>query len=249
MLMNVKNVYERLSKYQQVEIDGMSFPATPFDEEELGIFDDHYDTLIAPVIYSAGKYVPLNNTAAILQGKKMHVLFAGMVAKRKFNLTFKGYYANTGELGFRPIKPTDVMRNAADPEVCTDTWDFQFAADSDYWIGWKADNLTPIHIDKDCLVIPVAIANTSPSQVVEQIKFKVGDITHKPIVLDTMLTMADTKDRVPIMPIKSMIFSPRDTVHGEAYSAAAGTNHLALVGVTFGLGSFLAPFVQTSVAL
>jgi hypothetical protein len=155
--------------------------------------------------------------------------------------------AGADKVGFREIKPCDIMRTTAVTETPADTWSFAFAADTDYWIGYGTDNTTAATIDKYVGMCVVGIANLSDSQVVEQVKFKVGNIEYPPIILKPTLTLADTPDRVPIKRIPTVILKPRDTVLAQSYSSAAGTNELVLVGVTYGKGSKLQNLHVTTV--
>jgi len=243
---------------EEVKISGVTYECEPFNAREIAVWINDFESYLAPTVkeveydpangsVKAVRVKPMNMTAALLREKAAHIFVAGQIIKKAMGLTFDGYMAGSDKMGFREIKPCDIMRTTATTETPSDTWSFSFAADEDYWIGYGTDNSTAATIDKYIGMCIVGIANLSDSQVVEQVKFKVGNIEYPPIVLKPTLTLADTPDRIPVKRIPTIILKPRDTVLGKAYSSDAATNELVLIGVTYGKGNKLQNFTVSSV--
>ncbi len=253
------NLYSVMDS-KDVSIEGIRYKAQPFSLNELRIFIKEFNTVIAPVreIVSFGPtglsvtFEPLNNMSAVLRQKAAHILAGGMIAKKKIGggLSFGGYYANVGVLGWRHIKPIDVLRTTSTTETPYDSWSISYSAGNNNYIGYSTDRSTTINIDKNICVVPVAIGNkTVENQVIEQVKFKVGDNDFKPVMLDPMLHFIDSEFNMPVIPMKTMIFPPRGKIFAQARASASGTNQLVLVGVTFGDGGYLTDLTRTTVEL
>jgi len=243
---------------EYVLINGVQYEAEPFTADEIVKWVEHFESYIAPVMkeieYDPNtgipmrvKIKPMNITSAILREKARHIFVAGQIIKQSMGLSFDGYMAGSDKMGFRPIKPFDIMRTTDATETPADTWSFSFTADEDYWIGYGTNNANPATIDKYIGIVITGIANLSDNQVVEQVKFKVGNVEYPPVVLKPVLTMSDSPDRVPAMRIPTIILKPRDTVQATTYSSAAATNELVLLGVTYGKGSKLLPLSVSTV--
>jgi len=241
---------------EEVRIGRDTYEMEPFTADELMRFINDFISYIAPykkeIEYRNGKYVtvikPYNNIAALLQAKAAHILAAGQIIKKAGDMgVFYGYFCNADQYGFREIKPSDIMRTTDTTETPSDTWSFSFSADEGNWIGYSTGYGTAVNIDKELGMCVTGIANLSDSQVVEQVYFKIGNIDMPPIILKPVVTLADSDYRVPVKPIPTMIFKPKDTVFAKAYCSSAATNEVVLLGVTFGKGRKLHTFKPTSV--
>ncbi|HIE41398.1 MAG TPA: hypothetical protein EYP80_01915 [Candidatus Aenigmarchaeota archaeon] len=244
----------------EVSIEGITYAASPFSLEELIVFIKEFNTVIAPVSETVEispdgmtvRYTPMSSVSAILRQKAAHILAGGMIAKKKIGggLTFGGYYANVGTLGWRHIKPIDVLRTTSTTETPYDSWSMSYSAGNSNYIGYGTNRATTINIDKNICVVPVGIGNkTVHNQVVEQMKFKVGDNDFKPVMLDPLLHFRDSGNNVPVMSMKTMIFPPRGKVFAQARASTDGSNQIVLLGVTFGDGGYLTDLTRTSVEL
>jgi hypothetical protein len=243
---------------EEVRISGVTYECEPFNAHEIAVWVNDFESYIAPTIKEieydpttgTSKVVrvkPMNITSAILREKAAHIFVAGQVIKKAMGLTFDGYMAGSDKMGFRETKPCDIMRTSDATETPADTWSFSFSADEGNWIGYGTGYSNPVTIDKYIGICVVGVMNLSDNQVVEQIKFKVGNVEFPPIILKPVVTVADMPDRVPAKRIPTVILKPRDTVFGKAYCSAAATNELVLIGVTYGKGSKLQPFHVTTV--
>lgn len=240
-----------------VTISGVKYTCDPFDTDEIKRWLNDFTTFLAPYkkeidVDQSGnvktRLKPMSNIGALLQAKAPHIFVGGQIVRKDTSWgTFEGYMAGADMMGFREIKPTDIMRTDDSTETANTTWEFSFAADDDYWIGYGSNNTTAATIDKYLGMVIVGVANLSDSQVVEQIRFKIGNVEYPPAVLKPALILADTPHRVPVKPVPTMIIKPRDTVLGKAYSSSAATNELVLVGITYGRGQKLTNFAPTSV--
>ena len=171
-----------------------------------------------------------------------------MVAKDKFDAPFTGMSAGDSEIGMQKIRPGQILRTTAASETPSNTWSFSFTADADYWIGYGSNNTTAVNIDKDVLLLCLAMGFTQGSQpVVEEVLIKVGG-TEYPVMVVRDAWTADNKFKVRAVPIRPFILVPKATCLGQTYSIAAGTNELVMYGLAFGMGRFLRKQEYTSVS-
>ena len=243
---------------EEVTISGVTYECEPFNAQEIAKWVNDFESYIAPTIkeieynpvtgeVKTVRVKPMNITSALLREKAAHIFVAGQVIKKSMGLTFEGYMAGSDKMGFREIKPCDIIRRTDGTEKPADTWEFSFTEDESPWIGYGTNYANEVTIDKYIGMVIVGVANLSDNQVVEQIKFKVGNVEFPPIVLKPAVTLADMPDRVPAKRIPTIILKPRDTVIGKAYCSASATNELVLIGVTYGKGNKLQNFTVNNV--
>lgn len=256
---------DKVYQGNQVIIDGISYTAKPLSLAEARIWTAELDTLIAPVktditskklidgtlVSIDSKTIPVGNIAGLLREKVQHLYMACMASKVAIDgqLLFTGFYAKPGEMGWRHIKPCDVMRSTAGTETPVDTWEFAFANNDDYWIGWNTNNTTKIDVDKNICVCAIGLATSSANFNVEQVKFTQNTQEQNPIQLKPLMAMADAIEGKRVMGMKTLFAKARALLLAQSYSFAANTCELMLVGVTYGDGKYLTDFTKTSVEL
>lgn len=175
----------------------------------------------------------------LFEQNRVEIQAALAVAKMKIAATFRGIEASSSELGVRLIRAGDIMRTTGTTEAPSNDWTFAFAAGSGNWLGFSATNGTDLNIDKRMLMLVLGVMFTQgTSPVVEDIQWKIGGQTF-PMEVIRHAWVADNENRVRIASIRPKILSPKQTINVQARTTLAGTNELTVVGLTFGLGSFL----------
>ena len=158
------------------------------------------------------------------------IIGAAEVAKDKLNAAFNGTSADS-QVGVQLIRPGHVLRTTAATETASNTWNFPFTAGADYWIGYGADNRAPVNVDKELLLLIMGVHfGQDSTPVVEELLIHVGETTYPLIVIRPAWAADDRVTR-----FRPILAEPRQKVLGQTYSIAAGTNELALLGLTFGL--------------
>jgi len=225
----------------EVILDGISYTAAAFTQEEARLWDAVFGKLFA---------LGDDPVASLMRAKKGHLFFAARVAKAALEgRPFGGVEGGTTEILMQELQAWHILRTTASPETPAKNWLFSLTVDEDYWIGYDTNNLTPANIDKDACPVIIGIADLTANRAVTRIKFKVGDDEKKPIGVER-LQLAPARDRVPIMPVKTLILTPRQIVQARTYSDAAIANgKLELVGITYGLGSYLTNLYKATVSL
>jgi hypothetical protein len=225
----------------KVELDGIEYSAAAFNEMETRIWDITFRRLFA---------LGEDPVARIFKAYQGHLFAAARVAKAALNNpVFAGAEGASTQMVMQELQAWHVFRTTDATETPAKSWIMSLTIDEDYWIGYGTNNLNSINIDKDLCPVLIALADLTTNRAVRSIKIKVGDVDHKPIGVER-LQLAPASDRVPIMPIKTLILTPRQVVLGKTYSDAAITNgKLMLVGVTYGLGSKLTYQYYTKVDL
>ena len=223
-----------------VVLDGNTYSAASFTETEARIWD-----IVFRRLFALGND-PVSEIMRAFQG---HLFAGARVAKMAFNEpSFAGVEGATTEMLMQELQAWHILRTTATgAETPADTWIRDFAAGEDNWIGWGTNYANPIKIDRHCCPVLIGLADLSVNRGVRAIKVKVGDTDHKPVGTER-LQIAPSSDRVPVMPMKTLIFTPGQTVHGKTYSDAAVVGgKLVLLGITYGLGSYLTNMVKTTV--
>jgi len=247
----------------KIEIDGVEHPALPLDVSEMRVWTSEFDTIIAPLLYKQcvkkllnqnivdvqEDQLPTGIVSSILRAKAQHLYAACMIARKKLDLSFTGFYAAPGELGWRHIKPCDIMRTTAATETPNDTWQFTFTANQDNWLGFAANNATTANIDKNICVCGVGLCTPTANFEVEQLRFTIGNITFNPLQLKPIMSLADAPEGVRAIPMKTIMLTPKSTYSALSYSLVAHTCELIVVGVTYGDGKVLTDLTRTTVEL
>jgi len=225
----------------EVTLDGITYAAAAFTEEEARLWDAVFGKLFA---------LGDDPVASLMKAKKGHLFFAARVAKAALEgRPFGGVEGGTTEILMQELQAWHILRTTASTETPAKNWLFSLTVDEDYWIGYGTNNLSPANIDKDACPVIIGAADLTANRAVTRVKFKVGDAEYKPIGIER-LQLAPATDRVPIMPIKTLILTPRQIVQARTYSDAAITNgKLMLIGITYGLGSYLTNLYKDTVSL
>jgi hypothetical protein len=85
----------------------------------------------------------------------------------------------------------------------------------------------------------------SPTPFMTECRFQVGR-TALLLPADVRnLSLADTENNIPIVPLPTMILIPKETFYARARSDIAGTENAPLGGLMFGLGRVLKEEVAT----
>lgn len=163
------------------------------------------------------------------------------------NVNYKGLSADDGSFGVSLILPEHVLRTTSTTETPALDWTFTFAADGDYWIGYGADNLVAIHIDKRALVVVLGLAWTQGwGPITEKIQIQEGGRT-KPYQVIRHGWWGDNTNRIRAARLRPMVWGPKDTVLGQTYQLVAGQQQMMLLGLTFAKGDLLRTQAPTAV--
>lgn len=225
----------------KIELDGIEYTASKFSEIEARIWHIQFSRFFA---------MGDDPVANLMKAYRGHLFAAARVAKNALNNpVFAGVEGGTTQMLVQELQAWHIMRTTATTETPAKNWLYTLTVDEDYWIGYGADNLLAANIDKDACPVIIGIADLTANRAVRAVKIKVGDADYKPIGLER-LQLAPAQDRVPVMAIKTLILTPRQIVQARTYSDAAITNgKLVLIGLTYGLGSYLTNLYKTTVTL
>jgi len=226
----------------KVSIDGVDLTAAKFTEMEAKIWDTQFMRLFA-----------LGNdpVSTIMRAYRGHLFAAARIAKAALNeAVFAGVEGPASQMLFGELMAWHIHRTTdAGAETPSKNWIMSLTVDEDYWVGWGANNLNICNVDKDACVVAIGVADLTTNRAVRSIKFKIGDVDHKPIGVERR-QLAPSGYRIPVIPIKTLIFTPRVTYQARTYSDAAITGgKLALVGLTYGLGSYMTNLYKATVSL
>ncbi len=224
-----------------VNVDGVDWTAEPFSEEE-----------VKQWVVQFNRYFATDDPIGkLFNDRRGHLFAAARIAKSKLagSPVFAGVEGPSNALLFQELQAWHILRTTGATETPSKSWIMSLTVDEDYWIGYNTDNLSAINIDKELLVVPIAVADLTTNRAVRSLKIKVGDVDRKPIGIKR-LHVAPVGYRVPVIPIPTLILPPKETVLGKVYSDAAVTSgDLFLIGLTYGLGSKLTLQYKTTVDL
>ncbi len=225
----------------QINLDGIDLQAAEFSENEAKVWHIQFNRLFA-----LGND-PVSQLFRAFQG---HLFAAARVAKQSLNNpVFAGVEGGATQMIMQELQAWHVMRTTDATETPMKNWLMSLTVDEDNWIGYGAANATLINIDKDVCPVIIGVADLTTARAVRSIKFKIGDADHKPIGIERV-QIAPAADRVPVLPTKTLILTPRSTVSAKTYSDAVVTGgKLMLLGLSYGLGSFLTYQYKATVSL
>jgi len=225
----------------KVELDGVEYAAAKFSEREAKIWQIVFDRLFA---------LGDDPVASILKAYRGHLFAAARVAKMALNEpVFGGVEGGTTMMLMQELQAWHILRTADSTETPAKNWLMSLTVDEDYWIGWDVNNLKAANIDKDACPVLVGLADLTTNRAVRSVKFKVGDADYKPVGTER-LQLAPSGYRTPVIPMKTLVLTPRQIVQARTYSDAAITSgKLSLIGITYGLGSYLTNLYKPTVTL
>jgi len=226
----------------KVSIDGIEHTAAKFTEYEAKIWHVQFSRLFA---------LGDDPVARIMKAYQGHLFAGARVAKAALNdAVFAGVEGPASQMLFGELMAWHLHRTTdAGAETPSKNWIMSLTVDEDYWLGWGANNLNIADVDKDACPVVIAIADLTANRAVRSVKFKIGDVDYKPIGLER-LQIAPSGYRIPIVPVKTLIFTPREKYQARTYSdAAIISGKLMLIGLTYGLGSYLTNLYKSTVTL
>mgnify|MGYP005836981047 CR=1 FL=1 len=153
--------------------------------------------------------------------------------------TFRGIYAEDTELGFAPIRPVHTKRGEGVGAI-RGTWEHEVIAET--WVDWLCSSTpnTGYLLDKRMGQIILGLKSfTTPVPYASEVQFSIGRTKFLPVDFRS-IRLGDNKNGVSIYPLPTMFVMPStDELFAELYADKTGTENLALLGLTIGLGAFL----------
>lgn len=230
MLRNFPNVGPNVDSIEVSYQGGRDLASALSDEDRFILERDVFGTL-------GGEQGYLRK---LFERNRVEVQAALAVAKFKIQATFRGISAGTSELGVRLIRAGDIMRTTGGTETPNNNWEFAFGtAGNNNFIGFGTSNGTAINIDKRILILVLgAMFTQGGSPVAEDFSWQIGGTTF-PMEVIRHAWVSDNENRVRVAALRPKILSPKQTVYTQVRTSLVATNELVLVGLTFGLGSYL----------
>jgi hypothetical protein len=224
-----------------IELDGISNRAAAFTVDEARLWDLQFNRLFA-----SGN----DPVSALYRSYQGHLFAAARIAKSALNEpVFAGVEGGASQMVMQELQAWHLLRTTASTETPATGWAFSLTTGSDYWIGYDTNNLVAANVDKDICPVVIGIADLTATRQVRMIKFKIGDTDHKPCGVERN-QLAANGFRVPVMPIKTLIFTPRTPYSAQTYcNGAVTTGELRLIGISYGLGSLLTNMYKSTVSL
>jgi len=153
--------------------------------------------------------------------------------------TFRGIYAEDTELGFTVIRPVHTKRGDGVGAI-RDTWEHAVTAET--WADWLCSSTanTGYLLDKRMGQIILGLKSfVSPEPLASEVQFSIGRTKFLPYDFRS-IRLGDNKNGVAIYPLPTMFVMPStDELFADLYADKTGTENLALLGLTIGLGAFL----------
>jgi hypothetical protein len=139
------------------------------------------------------------------------------------NPLFKGLTPDPTDLGFTTVRPAHLGMSS---------WEVTYSA-----AGWQT--VASGQMNEDAGVLIFGIYSVGNKDVVtDGIKFTVGNKTLMPLDL-TPLSLGDNENNVKVWTFPAIPITPKQTYTIELHAKAAGTDEVAFLGVTAGLGRYL----------
>ena len=148
------------------------------------------------------------------------------IAKEKFDgALFAGVNSSADQFGMTYIRPEHVGRT---------NWSQSITATG--WQDWIGTNAVPEIINKDAMVVPVALANYSPSPLSSAAKFFDTSRIYPVWYLTPGFRFGNLSFyQLP----KPITYNPNANFNIRAKYNSTGTDQLALLGLTFAKGAYL----------
>ena len=212
----------------EIKLYGQTFTlGDALDPEELDIFKAQFAVLLAAP-GSEERRLMLDRLAVYIMGIR--------AIKHELNdVKFAGINPEDTEIGFGHLRP-QFFRAAAAYKT---NWNLVMVANT--WTDWLYEAAAnPFTVGKDFgLIITHLKSLTTPDPFLSEGRFKVGR-TGELIPIDTRnLRLADTENGVPIVPIHSIIATPKSSLYAQGKADVAGTDEAAIGGLVVGLGRVL----------
>lgn len=153
--------------------------------------------------------------------------FLSVILNKLDNPAFGGIYPDTNQLGFSLIRPSHVGR--------TD-WDVSWTSAG--WIDYIGTSSAPYQMSDEAGVVAIGIVSYAPQPIVDALKVTIGDTSYVPYVVKP-IQLKDNKNNIAVYPIPTLAVTPKNTVYVQLHSDKVGDDEVALVGLTYGLGSYL----------
>ena len=143
------------------------------------------------------------------------------------------------------IRPGHLLRDANTTETADfQNWTRTFTADGDYWIGYDATHSTAIN--EDARIGAILILGVYFSQgnavTVSNLYWQIGATTY---LREDLSSQGFSGQR--LARIRPKLLEKKGTALVQTWSAAAGTQDMAAIGLTFATGAFLRLEDPTSV--
>jgi len=167
------------------------------------------------------------------------------VAKDQLSATYGGFSASDGEIGVSMIRPGHLLRDANTTETADfQNWTRTFTADGDYWIGYDATHSTAINVDAriGAILILGVYFSQGNAVTVSNLYWQIGATTY---LREDLSSQGFSGQR--LARIRPKLLEKKGTALVQTWSAAAGTQDMAAIGLTFATGAFLRLEDPTSV--
>lgn len=242
-----------------ISLDGIEYTASRFTEIEARIWHIQFDRLFAP-----GN----DPVSQIMRAYRGHIFAGGRIAKAALGEpVFAGVEGGTTQMLFQELQAWHLQRMPAvrtatgGPTVETPARSWRISLDTvagDHnLLGWGTGTIAvpgdlrpnPVNIDKDVAMVLVGISDLTVNRQLRALKFRIGDTEHKPIGTER-LQLAPGRDRTPVMAIKTLVLTPRQIVRATAaIDAPISDGKIVLIGLSYGLGSYLTNIYRSTVTL
>lgn len=175
----------------------------------------------------------------LFQSNMTNIEAAARVAKKQLAAPFTGAFAADSQVGVQLIRPGHLLRSTSGTETAQNDWTFTFTDNGDYWIGYDTNNTTAVHVDKRACILVLGIAFTQGNgPCVEELLVQIGSTSY-PVQVIRSAWFADNPNRIRAARIYPWLLEPKATALVQTYSLVGGTQEMVLLGLTFGLGSYL----------
>jgi hypothetical protein len=214
------------------ELYGKKYELAPLDAIEMAYFDSQLQTLFGTVD---------SIERQLIMERRELILLAVRAVKQSISShpTFRGIYAGDTELGFSPIRPVHTKRGDG-VGAMRDTWDHAVSAET--WADWLASSTanTGYLLDKRMGQIILYLKSyVSPTPFASEVQFSIGRTKFLPYDFRS-IRLGDNKHNVSLYPLPTMFVMPStDELFADLFADVAGTENLALGGLSIGLGAFL----------
>jgi hypothetical protein len=202
------------------------------DSDEMSYFNQQLETLFG---------TDDSVERQIIMDRKDWILAAVRAVKAAIpqHPTFKGVNAGDTELGFSPIRPVHTKRGDG-VGATRDTWDHAVSAET--WADWLCSSTGNVGylLDKRMGQIILYLKSyLSPTPLASEVQFSIGRTKFLPYDFRSM-RLGDNKHGMAIYPLPTMFVMPStDQLFADLFADVAGTENLALGGLSIGLGAFL----------
>lgn len=201
---------------------GETFTLDPIDAAELETFKAQFGAILS---------MPGSEERRLMLDR-LHVYVVAMRAiKHELNgIKFAGLNAGDTELGMGIIRPQFTRAAAA----YKTTWSVAITTSWADWLYETAGNGYAVGKDFG-LVVTHLKSLITPESYLAEARFKLSRIELLPH--DTrMIKVGDNENSIAVVAIPSMILKPKATFYARLKGDTAGTDHIALGGLIYGLG-------------